>query len=257
MRNTTKITAVAVAAGALTLGSTACGSGSDSRQVPTTNAPLVVAATPSRTPRSSTTSRTTWRRRPASSWRSRSSPTTSRRTRPPRTAPSTPTTSSTSRTSTTSTRRTAPHIVPVVPRCTWSRSASTPRRSRSSADLKTGATVALPNDTTNEARALALLADQRPHHAQGRRRPRGDPAGRRQEPEGPQVQGARGRPDAALPRRRRRRGDQRQLRHRTPTSSPPRTPSPWRSREEQPVRNFLAVKKGNENDPRVRSSPSC
>ncbi len=55
---------------------------------------------------------------------------------------------------------------------------------------------------------------QRDHHPQGRRRQRRDPQGHRREPQEPRVQGAGGGPDPALPRRRRRRGDQRQLRPR-------------------------------------------
>ena len=46
------------------------------------------------------------------------------------------------------------------------------KKAKSADDLKTGATVAVPNDTANEGRALKLLADQRRHHAQGRRRHR-------------------------------------------------------------------------------------
>ncbi|MCZ9338098.1 metal ABC transporter substrate-binding protein, partial [Streptomyces sp. TRM76130] len=44
MRNTAKFTTAVLAAGALTLGLTACGSGSDSAS--DTSGPLVVAATP-------------------------------------------------------------------------------------------------------------------------------------------------------------------------------------------------------------------
>ena len=109
-------------------------------------------------------------------------------------------------------------------------------------ELKDGATVAVPNDTTNEGRALKLLDANGVIKLKDGVGQRGDPQGHRREPQEPRVQGAGGGHRAPRPRRRRRRGDQRQLRRRgqaqprqgrpDPGSRPraTRTPTSWPSR---------------------------
>ena len=93
-----------------------------------------------------------------------------------------------------------------------------------------GATVAIPNDATNDGRALRAARGQRPDHAgRRRRRTRRRPLRHRGQPEEPGVRGAGGRAAAALAGGRRRRGDQRQLRHRGRPRARPRTPSRWRT----------------------------
>ncbi|BFO19980.1 hypothetical protein SHKM778_63680 [Streptomyces sp. KM77-8] len=71
------------------------------------------------------------------------------------------------------------------------------------------------------------------------------------QPEEPEVQGAGGGPDPALPGRRRRRGGQRQLRHRGRPQARNRL-LVLEAAKGNPNNNLLAVKEGQENDPRVK-----
>ena len=68
---------------------------------------------------------------------------------------------------------------------TMSPSACTPARPPvpGCAALMDGAKVAVPNDTTNEARALLLLQSNGHHQAEGRRRPHRHHAGHRGKPQ--------------------------------------------------------------------------
>ena len=225
MRNTAKITTAVLAAGALTLGLSACGSDKDSAS--DTSGPLVVAATPDPARRDPHLRQG----QPGEEGGPRPGGQGVHRLRHAEHGdrgrlggrqllpePAVP-------------RRLQqeerhPHRAR-RPRCTWSRSACTPTRSRSAGDLKSGATIALPNDTVNEARALKLLAANGLITLKDGAGNSATPPGHRQEPEEPRVQGAGGGPDPALPGRRRRRGHQRQLRPRGRPQARPRTPSSW------------------------------
>ncbi len=80
--------------------------------------------------------------------------------------------------------------------------------------IPNGAQVAIPNDPTNEARALRLLAANKLLTLNDDAEHDGDHPRHHRQPEGPEVRRGRGRADAALARRRRPRRDQRQLRAR-------------------------------------------
>ena len=93
--------------------------------------------------------------------------------------------------------------------------------------LKSGATVAVPNDTANEGRALKLLADNGLITLKAGVGDEATPADITKNPKNLKFKELEAAQTPALPGRRRRRRHQRQLRDRGRASSPPRTPSSW------------------------------
>ena len=86
-----------------------------------------------------------------------------------------------------------------------------PGKSSSLDEIADGAVIAVPNDTTNEARALQLLAAQGHHHHPGRRRSDGHRQRHHREPPQRPDRGTGSRPAAPHAGRRGLRGHQRQL----------------------------------------------
>ncbi|MFJ3671762.1 MetQ/NlpA family ABC transporter substrate-binding protein [Streptomyces sp. NPDC090106] len=157
MRNTAKITTAVLAAGALTFGLTACGS-SDSDSASDTSGPLVVAATP--TPHAEILNYIKDNLAKKAGLDLEVKEVTDYVT------PNTATEDGSVDANYFQTKpylddfnkKNGTHIVPVVtvhlePLGLYS------KKVKSADDLKSGATVAVPNDASNEARALKLLAD--------------------------------------------------------------------------------------------------
>ncbi|WP_086793147.1 MetQ/NlpA family ABC transporter substrate-binding protein [Streptomyces thermovulgaris] len=252
MRNTVKITAAVLAAGALTLGLTACGSGSDSGSSKTdANAPLTVAATP--TPHGEILAYVKDNLAEKAGLKLEVKEFTDYVT--PNTAVQQgqvdanyfqhkPYLDDFNKKNGTDVVPVPGGTVHLEPLGVYSKSL------KQLSDLKKGATVALPNDTTNEARALKLLEAKGVIELKKGVGYEATPKDITSNPknltfkelEAAQLPRSLGDVDAAVI------NGNYALEAKL---SPAKDALAAESAEDNPYANFLAVKKGNENDPRV------